>query len=68
MVRVGGLAYTIDPAATIGRRISQLELAGKPLDAAKTSTGWQAGPVSIRSRMNCPTYGMCCQNILWTLG
>ena len=33
MVCVGGLTYTIDPTATIGRRISQLELAGKPLDA-----------------------------------
>ena len=42
MVRVGGLTYTIDPAATIGRRISQLEFAGKPLDAAKTYrvAGW----------------------------
>ena len=42
MVRVGGLTYTIDPAATIGRRISQLECAGKPLDAAKTYrvAGW----------------------------
>ena len=42
MVRVGGLTYTIDPAATIGRRISQLELPGKPLDAAKTYrvAGW----------------------------
>jgi len=42
MVRVGGLTYTIDPAAAIGRRISQLELAGKPLDAAKTYrvAGW----------------------------
>ena len=42
MVRVGGLTYTIDPAAKIGRRISQLEFAGKPLDAAKTYrvAGW----------------------------
>ena len=42
MVCVGGLTYTIDPTATIGRRISQLELAGKPLDAAKTYrvAGW----------------------------
>ena len=42
MVRVGGLTYTINPAATIGRRISQLEFAGKPLDAAKTYrvAGW----------------------------
>ena len=42
MVCVGGLTYTIDPTATIGRRISQLELAGKPLDAARTYrvAGW----------------------------
>ncbi|MEC8961126.1 MAG: thiosulfohydrolase SoxB [Pseudomonadota bacterium] len=42
MVRVGGLTYTIDPAAKIGRRISALELAGKPLDATKTYrvAGW----------------------------
>ena len=42
MVRVGGLTYTIDPAATIGHRISQLEISGKPLDAAKVYrvAGW----------------------------
>ena len=42
MVRVGGLTYTIDPAATIGRRISRLEFAGKSLDAAKVYrvAGW----------------------------
>ena len=42
MVRVGGLTYTIDPAAKLGRRISQLEISGKPLDSAKTYrvAGW----------------------------
>ena len=42
MVRVGGLTYTIDPVAKIGRRISQLEISGKPLDSAKTYrvAGW----------------------------
>ena len=42
MVRVGGLTYTIDPAARIGHRISQLEISGKPLDAAKVYrvAGW----------------------------
>ena len=42
MVCVGGLTYTIDPTATIGRRMSQLELAGKPFDAARTYrvAGW----------------------------
>jgi sulfur-oxidizing protein SoxB len=33
MVRVGGLKYSIDPAAKIGSRISDMELDGKPLDA-----------------------------------
>ncbi|MEO1840428.1 MAG: thiosulfohydrolase SoxB [Pseudomonadota bacterium] len=42
MVRVGGLTYTIDPAAAIGHRISQLELNGKPLNPARTYrvAGW----------------------------
>ncbi len=33
MVRVGGLKYSIDPTATIGNRITDMELDGKPLDA-----------------------------------
>jgi sulfur-oxidizing protein SoxB len=42
MVRVGGLQYTIDPAAKIGHRISDLRLAGKPLAAGKQYkvAGW----------------------------
>jgi len=50
MVRVGGLAYTIDPAATAGRRITRIELAGKPVDADKTYkvAGW--APVSEEAR------------------
>ncbi|MCP4702283.1 MAG: thiosulfohydrolase SoxB [Gammaproteobacteria bacterium] len=35
MVRVGGMQYSIDPSAAIGRRISDMELNGKPLDPAK---------------------------------
>ena len=46
MVRVGGLRYTIDPQAAIGRRISRMTLDGRPLEAAKTYkvAGW--APVS----------------------
>jgi S-sulfosulfanyl-L-cysteine sulfohydrolase len=46
MVRVGGLAYTIDPNAAMGRRITRMELGGKPLDPAKKYivAGW--APVS----------------------
>ncbi|MGE5666296.1 MAG: thiosulfohydrolase SoxB [Betaproteobacteria bacterium] len=42
MVRVGGLHYTIDPAETMGRRISDMRLNGKPIEANKTYkvAGW----------------------------
>ncbi len=42
MVRVGGLQYAIDPAARIGNRISDMRLAGRPIDAGKQYkvAGW----------------------------
>ena len=42
MVRVGGLRYAIDPGASIGERLSDLELNGKPLDPGRTYkvAGW----------------------------
>jgi sulfur-oxidizing protein SoxB len=42
MVRVGGLAYTMNPSATMGSRISEMRLAGKPLEAGKKYkvAGW----------------------------
>jgi sulfur-oxidizing protein SoxB len=42
MVRVGGLKYSIDPNASIGSRISDMELDGKPLSADKeyAVAGW----------------------------
>jgi len=42
MVRVGGLRYTIDPLEKIGKRISSMELHGKPVNASKTYkiAGW----------------------------
>ena len=42
MVRVGGLVYTLTPAAAMGSRISDMRLAGKPLEADKTYkvAGW----------------------------
>jgi sulfur-oxidizing protein SoxB len=50
MVRVGGLAYTIDPRAPQGKRITNMALAGKPLEAGKTYkvAGW--APVSEEAR------------------
>ena len=42
MVRVGGLKYSIDPTAEIGKRISDMEYDGAPLDANKDYlvAGW----------------------------
>jgi sulfur-oxidizing protein SoxB len=42
MVRVGGLEYTIDPAAKMGARITEMRLAGKAIEAGKTYkvAGW----------------------------
>jgi S-sulfosulfanyl-L-cysteine sulfohydrolase len=50
MVRVGGLAYTCDPARKIGGRISGLRLRGKPLEAGKKYkvAGW--APVAEEAR------------------
>ena len=42
MVRVGGLAFSFNPTAAMGSRVSDLELDGKPLDAKKEYpvAGW----------------------------
>ncbi|GAA6140399.1 thiosulfohydrolase SoxB [Hydrogenophaga sp. 5NK40-0174] len=42
MVRVGGLQYTCDPLADSGKRISNMSLAGKQIEADKTYkvAGW----------------------------
>ena len=42
MVRVGGLRYAIDPYASIGRRITRMELDGEPIEADKRYkvAGW----------------------------
>ena len=50
MVRVGGLTYTCTPGATMGARISDMRLAGKPIEAAKTYkvAGW--APVAEEAR------------------
>ena len=46
MVRVGGLRYAIDPAASMGKRISEMRLNGELIDASKNYkvAGW--APVS----------------------
>jgi sulfur-oxidizing protein SoxB len=47
MLRVGGLTYTIEPAQSIGRRISEVRVNGRPLGAERRyrTVGWAAvGP------------------------
>ena len=46
MVRVGGLTYAIEPGAAMGRRIQDMRLDGKPIEAGKSYkvAGW--APVS----------------------
>ncbi len=50
MVRVGGLAYTCDPAARMGGRISDMRLGEKPIEADKKYkvAGW--APVAEEAR------------------
>jgi len=50
MVRVGGLTYTCAPAESMGRRIQDMRLAGKPIEADKTYrvAGW--APVAEGAR------------------
>ena len=42
MVRVGGMTYTCTPGASMGNRIGDMRLGGKPIEAAKTYkvAGW----------------------------
>jgi S-sulfosulfanyl-L-cysteine sulfohydrolase len=42
MVRVGGLEYSCNPAETMGKRIGDMRLNGKPIEAGKTYkvAGW----------------------------
>ncbi len=60
MVRVGGLQYVCNPAALIGRRIDDLRLNGKPLDAAKTYkvAGWGAVSDEARARGGEPVWDL----------
>ena len=50
MVRVGGMQYAIDPHASSGKRITRMELRGKPIEADKqyTVAGW--APVSEEAK------------------
>ncbi|VAX03659.1 Sulfur oxidation protein SoxB [hydrothermal vent metagenome] len=61
MVRVGGLKYSIDPTAKIGKRITDMELNGKPLDARKNYR--LAGWASIEKREGTPIWDVVTEYI-----
>ena len=50
MVRVGGMQYTIDPRAAMGKRITRMELDGKPLEAGEDVQGRRLGAGVGRAR------------------
>jgi len=50
MVRVGGLQFSVDPTAAMGRRIGDMRLKGRPIEASKKYkvAGW--APVAEEAR------------------
>ena len=60
MVRVGGLAYACDPLQKMGSRISEMRLAGKPIEAGKTYkvAGWAPVAEEARSAGNKPVWDL----------
>ncbi|MBP0622982.1 thiosulfohydrolase SoxB [Cupriavidus consociatus] len=63
MVRVGGLQYTIDPTAGMGKRITDMHLAGKPLEAGKTYkvAGWAPVAEEAREAGGAPVWDVMAQ-------
>jgi sulfur-oxidizing protein SoxB len=61
MVRVGGLSYAIDPNAAMGKRITRMELAGKPIDAGKAYkvVGWAPVAEEAKAAGGEPIWEVC---------
>ncbi len=58
MVRVGGMSYTCDPTATMGKRISDMRLGGAPVEASKKYrvAGWAPVAEEARNAGNKPVW------------
>jgi len=58
MVRVGGLAYTCSPREAAGRRIGEMRLDGRPIDADRTYrvAGWAPVAEAARSAGHKPVW------------
>jgi len=54
MVRIGGLTYACEPTAAMGRRIQDMRLGGKPIEAGKTYkvAGWAPVAESAKTAGN----------------
>src|SRR5262249_14949890 len=61
MVRVGGLTYAIDPNAAMGKRITRMELGGKPLESGKTYkvAGWAPVSEDAKAAGGEPVWEVC---------
>ncbi len=61
MVRVGGLRYTIDPRATMGGRITRMELGGKAIEPTKTYkvVGWAPVSEEAKAAGGEPVWDVC---------
>ncbi|MFC5499964.1 thiosulfohydrolase SoxB [Caenimonas terrae] len=58
MVRVGGLQYSCNPLETMGKRISDMRLGGKPIEASRLYkvAGWAPVAEEARSAGNRPVW------------
>ncbi|CAG1017585.1 partial sulfur-oxidizing protein SoxB, partial [Burkholderiaceae bacterium] len=60
MVRVGGLTYACEPGAAMGRRIQDMRLGGKPIEAGKKYkvAGWAPVAEEARHAGNKPVWDL----------
>ncbi len=65
MVRVGGLDYTCEPGAAMGKRIQDMRLNGKPLDANKTYkvAGWAPVTEAARDKGGEPIWDLVARHL-----
>ncbi|SMF16981.1 sulfate thiol esterase SoxB [Azospirillum oryzae] len=65
MVRVGGLSYACDPAAPAGRRIQDMTLNGKPVEASKTYkvAGWAPVAEEAKAAGGEPIWDLVARNL-----
>ncbi len=65
MVRVGGMTWSCDPTAGMGRRIDDMRLKGKPIEASKTYrvAGWAPVSEAARDAGGEPVWDLVARNL-----